>query len=662
MDETITGRRGWAILIGINIYVKDKSLKGCARDVETIEQYLRSASRPPDIVKYTATGPSSSLTRCPEEEPELLPTYQNVVSSLQRVLANAKPGDLVYLHFSGHGARNPLTGALALVLYDRDHGSSYLYGSVLASVLEKMVGRGLLVTLVLDCCFSGSDLRHDNYGNTDVRMVKYDFDVEAMHPPPKSETTSVDILSPLRNAHIPPNWMIDPKGYTIITACGPHEIAMELEIQSREKRGALSYFLIEALTSLRRSGVVITHSSLYQHLLTRIHASWPRQTPMRYGNENLCFFGGVISKHDSSSASVLRRIDKVIRLNVGYAHGVHEGDEYAVCPIQTSKTSLDSTNRNATRLRAVNVQCLISDLTQMEPTPEICCVETGWKAKLLTRSAPCSIAIGISSTVRDRSQLIEITEQHEPRRFHVAQNHKEPCLFHVSCNTSNEYEIRDNAYTRMKSLPSIPTTEEMAKERILGIIDHLAEFKRFESIENRDPNTYFEQSFTVSSDQDTRAKGLCHIKHGDTWHFNVANLSEKPLYLFLFDLRPSGQIRNLILESGAEFIVVEPQGKPKDKRGISVVMKVPGYLQYQGQQECEDVMKVFLTGRPSSFALDVLPPIPRSARELGNNSRCSTDQLLRFLSALESPNRGNEDESWYGSWACRNFLVCTSVG
>lgn len=74
-DNGDSQTRKWAVLIGINLYLNDKSLKGCSRDVGTIEQYLRNGIRPDETDIVTLTANASSESRSPRESPDQLPTY-----------------------------------------------------------------------------------------------------------------------------------------------------------------------------------------------------------------------------------------------------------------------------------------------------------------------------------------------------------------------------------------------------------------------------------------------------------------------------------------------------------------------------------------------------------------------------------------------------------
>ena len=55
MDKAESPTKNWAILIGINFYINDRPLKGCVRDVEAIEKYLRTGTRANNIDIVTLT-------------------------------------------------------------------------------------------------------------------------------------------------------------------------------------------------------------------------------------------------------------------------------------------------------------------------------------------------------------------------------------------------------------------------------------------------------------------------------------------------------------------------------------------------------------------------------------------------------------------------------
>jgi WD40 repeat protein len=105
------------------------------------KRYLEGVSNPVHIQMFTAAESVDPESPSLTEDLILWPTYQNVTSALREITPLAKAGDFVYIHYSGHGTREPpdrkfsneSTGDLALVLLDREesHGR-YLWGSILA--------------------------------------------------------------------------------------------------------------------------------------------------------------------------------------------------------------------------------------------------------------------------------------------------------------------------------------------------------------------------------------------------------------------------------------------------------------------------------------------------------------------------------------------------
>jgi hypothetical protein len=103
-----------------------------------------------------------------------------------------------------------------------------------------MVDKNLTVTVMLDCCFSSSVLRNDS----SVRYLDYSSQIDVAHPPKPGEIISSE--SPLkhstyRDVSLRPNWLVNPDGYTIITACGPTESSGERRV-GEQVHGLLSYF------------------------------------------------------------------------------------------------------------------------------------------------------------------------------------------------------------------------------------------------------------------------------------------------------------------------------------------------------------------------------------------------------------------------------------
>ncbi|OTA56921.1 hypothetical protein K449DRAFT_387313 [Hypoxylon sp. EC38] len=659
----------WAVLIGINYYKTEKCLQGGVRDAVMVKHYLEGRSTPANITALTATTPPKPDSGRPvEPNPELWPTYKNVVANLLRVIDAARPGDLVYIHFSGHGtsipsgARTGSSGAdeLALVLFEgRELGRKYFPGYQLASAIRRMVKKGLIVTLVLDCCFSGSVVRGDERRGWGVRSVNYD---------PAMGAVSVGLLeddpfstgSALRGSEIERNWLIDPDGYAILSACGPYEKAFEVEVEGQEIRGALTHYLLDTLYFLRKNGVDVSHRSLHEHLSAKFHSYCPQQTPMNYGNMNRSIFGNLVIRPESPFISTYRSDSNSLRLRAGKAHGVYEGDQFAVFPFGICERDLQQIQMQSMVLKVQTARDFESDLVGLDARSDVSDVATGWKARLVSSVSPRRIRVRISPGphISNNPQRKDATKN-LPFLHLSMEDDNVACIFNVLINEQNDYHIVDTLHNKIAGLPTIPVDSPRAMTDVLDILHHLATFKYFEGVENRLPDSNFLNSFSLQPWSAPEASGAFQVEDGGIWGFTVENTRKYPLYMALFDFTQKWGISNMVSSSGGDgYLVVPPQqGEVSGKRKVRLVMKAPG-SQTGSQTPCEDIIKVFITRRPVSFPTLILPKITLETGCPEQPARGTSDPL-EFLERLSTQLRGQDSFNGGEEWFTCNFIVRT---
>ena len=655
----------WAIIIGINYYPSDRCLQGSVRDAKMVQHYLEKRAAPVDIIILTATTPSTTDPGRPVEKAESWPTHANVISGIKRVLEMARPGDLVYFHYSGHGTHTPgdaqpgshSSGELALVLFEHNKvGSSYFRGRHLANALRKMVDKGLVVTLVLDCCFSGSVVRHDDWQGFDIRFLSYEPDIDAASPQ-ENETSLLDLGSTLRDSQLERDWLVNPNGYTILTACGPHESAFEIEVDGQGRRGALTYFLLNTLSTLGNDCAEFTQQSLHRHLCSKFHASWPQQTPMRYGNTSLSIFGNLISQPEAFPFSIFRTNDRLC-IQAGQAQGICKGDEFAACPLNVSELASNQTNEISRILKAETVRPFDCDLVEVGEISSASPLTTDWRAKLITCVSPRRIRVRLAANIDNKAQWLAAAKG---RRFLqlLAEDEGEPCIFNVTVNENEEYEVVDVLQKKVGGFPTATVNSFGTIDAMLSTLQHLATFKYFEGLENRLPNMTFQRSFSLTPYSAVGAPGTFIIKHSGIWGFTIENTRDKPLYLAMFNFSPSWEIVNMVSHSGGDdYLVVPPKGKANGKKDIKLRMEVPEVLQRHGQDECEDIVKVFITTKPISFPSMILPQI--SLNTDPSRERASTSGFSNLILELAEAFRG-QDSSMEEEWSTQNFIIRTTL-
>jgi hypothetical protein len=174
--------------------------------------------------------------------------------------------------------------ALALVGGENGDIEEPLGGHRLARALNAMVQKGLVLTVVLDCCFAASFYRR---GHTNVRFTPPST-YFASNSPIKTSGTDPDdepLVSRFRDVPMLPSWMMNPNGYAVLAACGPREEATEI-IQDGNHHGALSRFLY---LTLRETRLGKRHKDIYYRLCSRFRASPLKQNPALYGNNDQGF-------------------------------------------------------------------------------------------------------------------------------------------------------------------------------------------------------------------------------------------------------------------------------------------------------------------------------------------------------------------------------------
>jgi hypothetical protein len=381
-----TSKERYAVLVGVNYYREAaKLLRGAASDVKDMHEYLYSQGIK-KVWTFVTKEPSNAQLKFPQGDPSQWATFHNVVNCLQKIACTADAGDHVLFQFCGHGTQTPptlsnyshaQTGDLALVLFDEQKDIRYLRSSELAGLLKRFTDNKVSVTVILDCCYAASIIRHGDSEFPRTRGVKYDSHIDAAYPLDRSL-----LARSSRDARNTQERLLDPETYTIIAACGLHEKADEMK---HHGGGALSYFLLRAL---RVCAGDVTVQAVYDHLRLRFYMYWPIQAPACYGRKDVSFFGDFQQKNIQRDFSVLKKKD-VFVMDAGCAHGVCKGDEYALFPLSSSEDSSQRwSSRTAQasfpRARADEFNGTTSTLELVDTLDFELSNESRWLAKMLS--------------------------------------------------------------------------------------------------------------------------------------------------------------------------------------------------------------------------------------------------------------------------------------
>jgi hypothetical protein len=256
-----------ALLIGINRYlIPGADLRGCVNDVRNIRATLMKyfAFRSNDIKVLTDLGA----------------TKRALQSGIQALVNSGKKGDVLYLHYSGHGSNVPDRNG-----DEADHRDEILCPSDLdwkdpltddwlRTAFNKLKSR-VNLTVVMDCCHSGTNTRAILPPDAPVipRYLPNPWDLMA-------EESRRALRGKLRKAgaraaRASADIVEAEIGETLITGCRATQTSADAYI-GRTYNGALTYSLVAALQAARGK---LTSRELHTATLQRLKTGNFDQVP-----------------------------------------------------------------------------------------------------------------------------------------------------------------------------------------------------------------------------------------------------------------------------------------------------------------------------------------------------------------------------------------------
>ncbi|NJD62816.1 MAG: caspase family protein, partial [Deltaproteobacteria bacterium] len=256
-------------LVGLNRYPDPRNnLKGCVNDVLLMAKTLRE--------QYGFSG-STDIQLLTDERA----TTANIRKGLEGLVSDASPGDSLVFHYSGHGTQvrdlsgDELSDNLDEVICPYDMDWEHPFTDDDLAEICKGVPKGALLTVVLDCCHSGTGLRNFLRPDLPIRYKFLPAPVEVRHrAEPKIENrgidrsvtmTGPDKSLPVRRFGI----SVSKTNAVLIAGCRSDQTSADAWIDG-DYHGALTYYLWWSLRAAKwnttyRKVIAATGESLADH-------------------------------------------------------------------------------------------------------------------------------------------------------------------------------------------------------------------------------------------------------------------------------------------------------------------------------------------------------------------------------------------------------------
>lgn len=284
----------WALMVGVNDYVAPNipDLRGCENDVKLMQMVLTQKFGFPEKNIRTILSRDATKKRILEE-------FDNWL------VKQAKPGDVVVFHFSGHGSQAPDDNGdeedrLDETLCPTNIRTSAAFDDIRDDEFGKAIDKlkAGSVTIIMDCCHSGTGTREldsllsptqpvDSDGKpmtTTTRWIYRPDMFKDWQPPAESggDGPAWNLLQPAAATR-----STAQMNYTVITGCRAEQTSADAPFPMQGSKyfyfGAMTYNLVGALMQMDPSDPSWTYEKLVGHAVTNLKRKNFKQDPQLEG-------------------------------------------------------------------------------------------------------------------------------------------------------------------------------------------------------------------------------------------------------------------------------------------------------------------------------------------------------------------------------------------
>lgn len=122
-----------ALLIGHNYFGQSGQLSGCIQDIQDMEKYLTALGYQTVVLCDSQDDPEHKAPNCS--------TRANIMCAIHELVSNTRAGDMVYIHYSGHGSYDADNMMVERMSINGSHDTNTDPNVVSASVAPMRTGR-----------------------------------------------------------------------------------------------------------------------------------------------------------------------------------------------------------------------------------------------------------------------------------------------------------------------------------------------------------------------------------------------------------------------------------------------------------------------------------------------------------------------------------------
>ena len=309
-------------------------------------------------------------------------THDAILQALQKLVTETGPGDVVFVHFSGHGDQLPddtKTTKFASAIVPSDYKtpspeakteatSNEISGRTILGYVQQLRGRHpAQVVLSFDSCHSEWAARAaaPEGKKRGLTWQEYADWYAAHHPgdrPAKARGGRMLVRGPAWDDLA--GTQDDPTGYVVLAACQNDEVDTQFNVPGTDRPvGPLSYFLAQVLS---QAGDQTTYRDVFSQLTSYFHEYCTGQHPQIDGDPDAKLLGG---KADPPPPSIAVNVDSPghYSLAAGQLQGMTQGSVFHIYPHGADLKAPPAALATATVQSVDEVSAALADFQDQKP-------------------------------------------------------------------------------------------------------------------------------------------------------------------------------------------------------------------------------------------------------------------------------------------------------
>ncbi len=576
----------------------------------------------------------------------------SILEAFEKLIASTAPGDVVYIHYSGHGTQvldtsgdefDGLDESIVPSDYvSRRDGSRNIIDDEIGVLLDRLsTKKPASVLLTFDSCFSGTQTRG---GRLVVRGAAYDG------PPPKRRDGSDPDPTGLDAADA------QAKGYVVISASRDDQIATQTDDESGGSLGLLTFALLKRM---REAGPNTTYRDLFEGIFDTMTRKYPAQTPQIEGDLDTVLLDGTAAVPERY---VETRIDgERLVLQQGTLHGVTVGSSYALYPrgTQSFKATAPLGTAQVTAAAATTATLTVTD---------------GVERYRLARAIEVAHKYGDSS-LRVEVSAVDSLPQSRALSARIDELSQQKGLIRPLRGGTWDLKVCPNACPDQLVAPSAARGTDAAlklirpdgslvtslqdsqdlPERFTDAVEREARWRMVANLERHDPRVAVEIRLVpadVTLDADRKvtaavarrgpiplANGKPVMSLGDYFMVDVRNTGSLDAYVTVLDLSPDGTLNpiwpNPRIDRGAQDNKVKAESPDNPQRAPWRRIPFP-YVFRIDPPSGNEILKAIATDVPADFST-LTTPQTRGEISRGEQEAARTP-VGRLLASVTRPS------------------------